>query len=41
MNIYSIAYKNLLRKKTRTALTAGGILRSTWVLATLLGFNRG
>ncbi len=41
MNIYSIAYKNLLRKKTRTALTAGGIMLSTWVLATLLGFNRG
>lgn len=41
MNIYSVAYKNLLRKKTRTALTAGGIALSAWVLATLLGFNRG
>ncbi len=41
MNVYSIAYKNLLRKKTRTALTAGGIALSAWVLATLLGFNRG
>lgn len=41
MNIYSVAYKNLLRKKTRTALTASGIALSAWVLATLLGFNRG
>ncbi|HAF95700.1 MAG TPA: hypothetical protein DER10_02735 [Elusimicrobia bacterium] len=41
MNIYSVAYKNLLRKKTRAALTAGGIALSAWVLATLLGFNRG
>ncbi len=41
MNIYSVAYKNLLRKKTRTALTAAGIALSAWVLATLLGFNRG
>jgi putative ABC transport system permease protein len=41
MNVYSIAYKNLLRKKTRTALTAGGITLSAWVLCTLLGFNKG
>ena len=41
MNVYAIAYKNLLRKKIRTALTAGGIMLSAWVLATLLGFNRG
>ncbi|HAH32965.1 MAG TPA: hypothetical protein DCL44_11700 [Elusimicrobia bacterium] len=41
MNIYSVAYKNLLRKKTRASLTAGGIALSAWVLATLLGFNRG
>lgn len=41
MNVYAIAYKNLLRKKTRTALTAGGIMLSAWVLATLLGFNKG
>ena len=41
MNVYNIAYKNLLRKKIRTALTAGGIMLSAWVLATLLGFNRG
>ncbi len=41
MNIYSVAYKNLLRKKTRAVLTAGGIALSAWVLVTLLGFNRG
>jgi len=41
MNVYSVAYKNLLRKKVRTALTASGIGLSAWVLATLLGFNRG
>ena len=41
MKIYLIAYKNLLRKKTRTLLTVLGIALSSWVLASLLGFNRG
>jgi putative ABC transport system permease protein len=41
MNIYSVATKNLLRKKTRSALTAGGIALSSWALVTLLGFSRG
>jgi putative ABC transport system permease protein len=41
MKIYQVAYKNLLRKKTRTILTIIGISLSTWVLASLLGFNRG
>ncbi len=36
-----MAYRNLLRKKTRTVLTIVGISLSTWVLASLLGFNRG
>jgi putative ABC transport system permease protein len=36
-----IAWKNLLRKKTRTFLTLGGIMLSSWVLVSLLGFNRG
>ncbi len=36
-----IAYKNLLRKKTRTLLTLVGIMLSSWVLVSLLGFNRG
>jgi len=41
INIYQVAYKNLLRKKTRTALTILGIGLSAWVLISLLGFNRG
>jgi len=39
--VYYIAAKNLLRKKTRTALTLAGIGLSSWVLASLLGFNAG
>ena len=38
---FQIAYKNLLRKKARTFLTLVGIVLSTWVLVSLLGFNRG
>lgn len=41
MNTFSIAVKNLFRKKTRTALTLVGITLSAWVLISLLGFNRG
>ena len=41
MNLYLIAYKNLLRKKIRSGLTVLGIALSAWVLASLLGFNRG
>lgn len=41
IKIYQIAYKNLLRKKTRSALTLIGIALSTWVLVSLLGFNNG
>jgi len=41
ISIYQIAYKNLLRKKTRSALTILGIGLSAWVLISLLGFNRG
>jgi putative ABC transport system permease protein len=41
ISIYQVAYKNLLRKKTRTALTILGIGLSAWVLISLLGFNRG
>lgn len=36
-----IAYKNLMRKKARTLLTLIGIMLSSWVLVSLLGFNRG
>ncbi len=38
---FQIAYKNLLRRKARTALTLCGLMLSSWVLASLLGFNRG
>jgi putative ABC transport system permease protein len=41
ISIYEVAYKNLLRKKTRSALTVLGIALSAWVLISLLGFNRG
>jgi len=41
INIYQVAFKNLLRKKTRTLLTILGIWLSAWVLTSLLGFNRG
>ena len=38
---YEVAYKNLLRKRMRTFLTIIGIALSSWVLVSLLGFNRG
>jgi putative ABC transport system permease protein len=38
---FQIAYKNLLRKKVRTLLTVVGIMLSSLVLVSLLGFNRG
>ncbi len=41
LSVYQVAYKNLLRKKTRSALTVLGIALSAWVLVSLLGFNRG
>lgn len=41
MKILVLAYKNLLRRKLRTSFTVAGIALSAWVLATLLGFNRG
>jgi putative ABC transport system permease protein len=41
ISIYQIAAKNLLRKRTRSARTLVGIGLSAWVLASLLGFNRG
>jgi len=41
MNIYQVAYKNLLRKKVRSGLTLLGIALSAWVLVSLFGFNRG
>ncbi len=41
MKIYQIAYKNLFGKKVRSTLTIIGIALSAWVLASLIGFNRG
>jgi putative ABC transport system permease protein len=41
LSIYQVAYKNLLRRKVRTSLTILGIVISTWVFVTLLGFNHG
>ncbi len=41
IRIYQVALKNLWRKKTRSLLTLFGISLSVWVLASLLGFNRG
>ncbi|MDR1499235.1 MAG: ABC transporter permease, partial [Rickettsiales bacterium] len=41
MNIFQLSYKNLLRRKIRSIFTIVGIALSTWVLTTLLGFNKG
>jgi len=38
---FQIAYKNLLRERARTLLTLVGIMLASWVLVSLLGFNRG
>jgi putative ABC transport system permease protein len=41
MNTVSIAYKNLKRKKIRSALTIGGVAIAVAVLVSLVGFDRG
>ncbi len=41
MNVFQLSYKNLFRRKVRTLFTIIGITLSTWVLVTLLGFNKG
>lgn len=41
MKLLLLAYRNLMRRKVRTSFTIAGIALSAWVLATLLGFNRG
>ena len=38
---FGVALRNLRRKKTRTILTFCGLTLSSWVLVSLLGFNRG
>jgi len=41
LTIYKVCYKNLLRKKVRSSLTIIGVGLSAWVLASLIGFNKG
>ncbi|MCB4756979.1 MAG: ABC transporter permease [Elusimicrobia bacterium] len=41
MNVASIAFKNLKRKKIRTALTLGGVAVAVFVLVSLFGFDEG
>jgi putative ABC transport system permease protein len=41
ISMFTIAWKNLARKKTRSLLTAVGIGLATWVLISLFGFNHG
>jgi putative ABC transport system permease protein len=41
MNTLSIAYKNLKRKKIRSALTIGGVAIAVAVLVSLMGFDKG
>ncbi len=41
ISIFQVAYKNLLRKRTRSLLTILGIALAGWVLVSLFGFNAG
>lgn len=41
ISIFQVAYKNLLRKRTRSILTILGIALAGWVLVSLFGFNKG
>jgi putative ABC transport system permease protein len=41
MNLFSVALKNLTRKKVRTALTIGGVAIAIAVLVSLWGFDTG
>jgi len=41
MNVVSIAFKNLKRKKIRSALTIGGVAIAVAVLVSLIGFDKG
>jgi putative ABC transport system permease protein len=41
ISVFEVAYKNLLRKKTRSFLTIMGIAMAAWVLVSLFGFNKG
>ncbi len=41
MKLISLTYKNLIRKKIRTALTVGGVAIAVAVLVSLMGFDEG
>ncbi len=41
LTVFEVAWKSLLRKKTRSLLTILGIAMAAWVLVSLFGFNRG
>src|SRR4030042_3419081 len=41
ISVFQVAYKNLLRKRTRSFLTILGIAMAAWVLVSLFGFNKG
>ncbi|MBP7707221.1 MAG: ABC transporter permease [Candidatus Aminicenantes bacterium] len=41
VSVFAVAYKGLLRKRTRSALTLLGLALAAWVLISLFGFNRG
>jgi putative ABC transport system permease protein len=41
LSVFEVAWKSLLRKKTRSLLTILGIAMAAWVLVSLFGFNRG
>ncbi|HQP09862.1 MAG TPA: ABC transporter permease [Candidatus Omnitrophota bacterium] len=41
MNLIRLTYKNLIRKKIRTALTVGGVAIAVAVLVSLMGFDKG
>ncbi len=41
LSVFEVAWKGLLRKKTRSLLTILGIAMAAWVLVSLFGFNRG
>lgn len=41
MNVFSLTYKNLIRKKIRTGLTVGGVAIAVAVLVSLMGFDEG
>lgn len=41
MNVFSLAFKNLIKKRIRTLLTTGGVATAVFVLVSLSGFDAG